>query len=423
MEAAGQSDRSLRFASDTRWYGGARPCELARTPEREYDVPPGGIAWLSFYEPREGELSGVEYYDIAPVAERLETLGLDVLRPGGRGRTHIGRALTGLFAPKLGHQGTGVFTALGVEVDTGLAQTLGAFTCVRAARISLIAIPGCLVTVRHRPVTWIGRRGQISDEQRAHALAQPIEEEPFAHRARLQQAVEREWMARPELESVPDLTLQVLRVLSGSLQPAIGYLTRQLDDAEQVYFEVLAAEQDRLDDAALRDGQRNLFELAGVLSSFTRELAALTDTIAADSTGWIMPEADQDEARRVVQDYRDALTALRDLRQDLRTSVDMTASTLASRQLVVASRQEERAREQLRLAEEQRDRNDRFMRDATLIASLVLLPTLVATVYGANVGLPLRDRAAGTIVMLVVMLVAAFAAWQALRLRYPRGRR
>jgi hypothetical protein len=67
--------------------------------------------------------------------------------------------------------------------------------------------------------------------------------------------------------------------------------------------------------------------------------------------------------------------------------------------------------------------SDTRWRPGTVIASLVLLPTLVATVYGANVALPLEGRLAGTALMLLVMAVTGLVAWLALRARYSRDRR
>jgi hypothetical protein len=421
MPAAEPSESALRLQSDTRWHPGAGYA-LAEDGRGKYDVPPGGIAWLSFYEPRSSGAEPVSYYDISPVAERLDALGLDVMRPDVRGRTAVGRALTGLFAPALGHRGTGVFTAFGVEPSQELAGRLGAFSCLRAARISFVAFPDCLVTVRHRPTLWAGRGAGAAIGDQPGDIDEPRKAEPFATTAKLHKHVEQRWLEEPGSARVADLTLLAVRVLSASLRPAVSYLAGQLEGAEQVYFSVLDAGDERLDDGALRTAQRNLFDLAGIMASFGRELVTITDTLPADGTGWVVKEADSAEATAIVREYADAGAALRELRQDLRTSVDMTASTLASHQLVLASRQEERARQQLQLAEEQRTRNERFMRDATLVASLVLLPTLVATIYGANVGLPLKNRATGTLIMLAVMLVVAFGAWQLLRARYPPRR-
>src|SRR4051812_9642517 len=172
MEAAGRRDWALQLASDSRWRPGAG-YELAYSSHGEHAVNAGGVTWLSFYEPREGERASVEYYDISPIAERLEQVGFDILRPGGRGRTSVGKSLTGLFAPKLGHQPSGVLTAFGVEVSPSVADSLGAFTCLRSARLSLVAIPGCLITVRHRPTWWVGTRGDRSTFDRIRALDEP----------------------------------------------------------------------------------------------------------------------------------------------------------------------------------------------------------------------------------------------------------
>lgn len=401
---------AVELASDTRWYPGAL-YELAWSPQVEREPPPGGITWLSYQE-RDGTIdSAGEYYDVSPIAERLEQLGVDVPRRYGSSTARAD--LTGLLAPELGLRPSGTFTAFAVEPSPKLAERLGVFSCLRSTRVAFLAFPTCLVTMRHRSRIWIGRRGGS-----AHP---PVSADggPFAGREALQKAVETAWAKRPDRSGVGDLAILVLRALSRTLPGGTAYLADRLEEAEGIYFSVLDTNDDDLDEIALRSAQRNLFDLAGILTSLGRELTTLTANIPDDHP-WVIGDRGQKEASDIVHDYAEALATVRTSRQDLRTSVDMTASTLASRQLVIAHRQELRAQEQLRLAQEQRDRNDRFMRDATLIASLVLLPTLVATVYGANVGLPLKNEATGTIVMLAVMLVAAFAAWQALRLRYGR---
>jgi Mg2+ and Co2+ transporter CorA len=62
-------------------------------------------------------------------------------------------------------------------------------------------------------------------------------------------------------------------------------------------------------------------------------------------------------------------------------------------------------------------RNERFMRDATLVASLVLLPTLIATIYGANVALPFKNEVGGALLLVAAMAIGAALAWLAIRRR------
>ena len=57
-------------------------------------------------------------------------------------------------------------------------------------------------------------------------------------------------------------------------------------------------------------------------------------------------------------------------------------------------------------------RTSRLQRTITLLATVVLLPGLVASIYGANIAVPGRDRTAGTVVLVGAMLaIGAVSAW------------
>lgn len=105
-------------------------------------------------------------------------------------------------------------------------------------------------------------------------------------------------------------------------------------------------------------------------------------------------------AERVDEPLDRCLRNLRDFREVLRSAIDLVATFVAAEQ----SRQSER-----------------FQELATFIAAVLLVPTLVAAIYGANVSLPGKDHAAGLLIMFVAMAITAVVT--GLGLRYWQRRR
>jgi Mg2+ and Co2+ transporter CorA len=264
---------------------------------------------------------------------------------------------------------------------------------------------------------WMGRRIDERTLDIIHSARAP-EDEPFATGARLHEPVSARWTQSPAAATAADLAQLALAEIAATLAPGVDYLSRRLESAEHRYFRVLEAEE--LVETELHSAQRRLFELARLIAEFGRAAYFFGAWTPADPRDWFTERTETTEAERVRREYAQAVDRIRALRQDVRASVDMMASTVASRQLVIAHRQEEQARQHLLLAEEQRERNERFMREATLVASLVLLPTLVATVYGSNVALPFKNRLAGSVLLIAAMVIGAALGWLALRRRIGR---
>ncbi len=94
---------------------------------------------------------------------------------------------------------------------------------------------------------------------------------------------------------------------------------------------------------------------------------------------------------------------------------------------LTSSRPERDAERQRQAAEGKRQEDDAFQELLTIIAAVLLMPTLVATIYGANVALPGRDTFEGLLAMLMLMVVSAALATVVavglLRRRKRAGRR
>ncbi len=123
---------------------------------------------------------------------------------------------------------------------------------------------------------------------------------------------------------------------------------------------------------------------------------------------------------------RRALDALARIRGDARTTVDMIGSTRASAHLQVALREareasaqrerQSRDAEEQRAAERvQRDREQRLARTLAFLTSVLLIPTLVASVFGANVALPRDGSIWKTWLMLACMIGLGSLSYAVLR--------
>jgi Mg2+ and Co2+ transporter CorA len=372
--------------------------------------PGDGVLWLDFFKPRPDGPRPPYVYHVSPVVDALQRAG--VATTSGDIVDLVGTRQT------VGLKRRDALTAFGVGVgDNDQLEAIGAGALLVAVPATLLVFPRCLVTVRHLPMFWVGRRIDERTLGLIHSTIAP-EDEPFATPTRLCDPVSERWARAPDAATATDLAQLALGELAATLAPGIDYLSRRLESAEHGYFRVLETEEIAEDE--LRSAQRRLFELARLIAEFGRAAYFFGAWTPLDPRDWFTERTETAEAERVKREYAQAVDRIRALRQDLRASVDMMASTVASRQLVIAHRQEGQARQQLALAEEQRERNERFMRDATLVASVVLLPTLVATVYGSNVALPFKNRLAGSILLIAAMVIGAALAWLVLRRRIGR---
>jgi Mg2+ and Co2+ transporter CorA len=415
--ATEQSEFSIQLGSVTWWTPGAA-YERIDPAAPEHESSGGGIFWLDFFKPRSHGVQPVYVYDFQPIVRQLEKLRSPT--PGDSGERGIDRVLDAVRSTRLGYLATDAIASFGVEIaDERLREAADTYCSMRSVRIVVIAaFPNCLVTLRDRPEYWLGRPLDDPTRTRIRALNEPPGLEPFGSRLTFQDPVQRQWMARDRASTALDLASFVLLELSSTFEPAYRELADLLDREEEAYFSIIDAEALALDTRALQHTQRNFFQLGSVLSMFNRNLSSFSEQ-ALDRGKWLGNFSERADLGQVQLNHRDALTAVQDLRQNLRASLDMMASTLASKQLVISYHHEQRAREQVRLAEEQRERNESFARAATLVATLILLPTLVATFYGANVGLPFRNRTLGTAVLLTTMILAGLLGWLLIRFRNP----
>jgi Mg2+ and Co2+ transporter CorA len=365
------------------------------------DLADDALLWLDFYKPR-ATIPAPYFFDVESIADALRDVGVG-------GGDEVARLVERRHTDAVGRRRVNVVTGFGVERgDEYQLAAADVRTMLVAVAVTVIALPRCVVTVRHRPVFWIGRPVELDLRQRIYEEGSSPRAEPFATRLQLHDPVGRRWTSTPGARSSGDLAQLILAELSATLDPAVGYLSRALEFAEHRYFAIFDTPE--LDEAAMVGAQRGLFELARLLAEFGRAIYFYLAWTPEDTGEWFDDVTSTEPLDRIREQHEEAQARVRSLIQDVRVSVDMMASTVASRQLVIAHRQEERAREQML-------RNERFMRDATLVASLVLLPTLIATIYGANVALPFKNEVGGALLLVAAMAIGAALAWLAIRRR------
>jgi hypothetical protein len=169
----------------------------------------------------------------------------------------------------------------------------------------------------------------------------------------------------------------------------VRILRRRVRDIEESVREALADEDiSHKDYAALREYATRLARVERLASTLTAE--------------WEPAPADPDPYGIPAIALPDRFwETLRGIANEAREAVGRLSGLIASQSVVVAQRQ---------AAE-----TERFQRLLTLVGTTVLVPGLVAAVFGANVSFPGRDTLDGFWAMLCFMLASAAAAYALLR--------
>ena len=144
----------------------------------------------------------------------------------------------------------------------------------------------------------------------------------------------------------------------------------------------------------------NLQELGAGMRRIGRELALILQRVPAGSRG----SGNREATARVEQRYENALKKVDELQMQLRLAGETMASALTTQQFVIAEKHR-------RLDEERRTEGEKLQRAGTVLASLILVPGLVAAIYGANVPVPGRDHPQGVMAMLLFMLGGGLLTW------------
>jgi len=139
-----------------------------------------------------------------------------------------------------------------------------------------------------------------------------------------------------------------------------------------------------------------LIEVRSLVAEFRRRLAALNQPGTKDEEAWFASVTTAEAAKRT-DDYIDrALSDLRELQTAIRSGFDLATSRESS--------------QQLKLAQEQQERTEQLQSTLELGAAVLLVPTLVAGIYGANTELPGGGTWGGFAVMLAAMVLGTILA-------------
>ncbi|MEA2448972.1 MAG: hypothetical protein QOG63_904 [Thermoleophilaceae bacterium] len=139
--------------------------------------------------------------------------------------------------------------------------------------------------------------------------------------------------------------------------------------------------------------QETLKDIRGLLTLLRVRLTALSPIHDEPTEAWFARAVHDGAALSLDRKLERALRQLEETSESLRSSLQVltTAGTA----------------EQLRLAQEQRERAQHLDDRITSITALLLVPTLIVGIYGANTMLPGRDHWTGFIVMLLLIVVSA----------------
>jgi hypothetical protein len=243
--------------------------------------------------------------------------------------------------------------------------------------VEMLAGEGWLVTCWHAPRKFTG-----SEERPA--------EEALADHSDALAEIEEAWVSG-ESATAGDLGLTV-----------IERLVDTYPDVRQALFEWLELwELDlyrRCDTDAPPD-RKTLIELRALLFQYRKAIAPLNAARGKAQDYWFADVTSRDEAERIDDRIDRALRVVTELSDRLRSALDLV---------------------QLQLAQTQGRKTERLQQKVELIASVLLVPTLIAGSYGANTKFPGLNEGWGTIAMVVLMVLGGLGTF--FFLRWLRGR-
>ena len=145
--------------------------------------------------------------------------------------------------------------------------------------------------------------------------------------------------------------------------------------------------------------RKTLIELRALLFQYRKAIAPLNAARGKAQDYWFADVTKGEEAERIDDRIDRALRVVTELSDRLRSALDLV---------------------QLQLAQTQGRKTEKLQQKFELIASVLLVPTLIAGSYGANTKFPGLNEGWGTVAMVVLMVLGGGATF--LFLRWVRGR-
>jgi Mg2+ and Co2+ transporter CorA len=230
--------------------------------------------------------------------------------------------------------------------------------------VEIAAGDGWLVTTRHKSAVYRG-----SHEE---GRGDPPPLEP------LRRAAERRWLAVGG-STASDVGVAIMDELANSYAEVHRELYSWLESWELDF-----------DERGSHTEQMTLKELRGLTGRLRVRLTALSCAEHRAAEAWLTGVTDTEAPLRVARATDRALDQLREISEALRSSLDILMSSNA---------------------QEQRRQGERLEQRLTLITSVLLVPTLVVGLYGANTKLPGRDTWRGFEIMVVLIVLSAVASF------------
>jgi Mg2+ and Co2+ transporter CorA len=302
-----------------------------------------------------------------------------------------------------------VLTALGASVVDPWDNRYGGRRAVRFGRIALVPVTGnLLMSARHREgLDWIDPvQGSAAAALRRSAL---LKRDPYRVTSLLASIEARGRVgAATEAE---ELAIEIILATTQAYPRAVLDKFNAMLSAAEARFATI----ERPDDLDGEAQPRTSLSLLRLIAAVGRIEQAVRETGDDFERRTRARGLEGDEIEDVQASFDRILGSLTQIRGDTRTTVDMIGSTLSSAHLKIAREEakaaaDQRARhiaeaERRQAAEaEQREREQRLARSIALLTSVLLIPTLVASVFGANVELPRERSIWGTYLMFAIMI-------------------
>jgi CorA-like Mg2+ transporter protein len=238
--------------------------------------------------------------------------------------------------------------------------------------VEMLAGEGWLVTCWHPPRTFTGSEekaatGELGDHQ------DMVDE------------IEQQW-AEGDSRTAGDLGLIVLDRLVDTYPD----VRRSLFD----WLEAWELDLYRRCDSDAQPERRTLIELRALVFQVRKAVAPLNAARGKAATYWFGDVSQAEEAERIDDRIDRALAMAGELSDRLRSALDLV---------------------QLQLAQVAGRRTERLQQKFEIVASVLLVPTLIAGTYGANTKFPGLNEGWGTVTMLVLMLLGGLGTFFGLR--------
>ena len=209
------------------------------------------------------------------------------------------------------------------------------------------------------------------------------------------------YWVRDDCQNPGDLAAVITMELSASYSGAIREMQSWIDQWQIKAGKALTSVDDSQDMHALE--VETLVDLQFQASEFAQRLYWFKQAKYKAAGRWFPDLTDPQLNRKLNQRVDEALDAVRGLSNSTRACIDLANMHGLRTQMRRAEQEQQRA-------EEARKKSDDFERIFSYLAAILLAPTLVAGIFGANTAIPGGDGWTGFWTMMAVMFVAAVLA-------------